>query len=107
MLNPKGGVEHVPASGTDEVLKPAEAAQLVTLAEKVRNLDTLRGEDGKMMPADIEFGFKNGKLGLLQIRPFVESQSALSNPYLTQIDGAQSNRGHAYVPLQSVPKGSQ
>ena len=107
VLNPKGGVEHVPASGTDEVLKPAEAAQLVTLAEKVRNLDTLRGEDGKMMPADIEFGFKDGKLGLLQIRPFVESQSALSNPYLTKIDGAQSNRGHAYVPLQSIPRDSQ
>ncbi|MFP8874922.1 MAG: hypothetical protein VCB42_10485, partial [Myxococcota bacterium] len=94
-------------SGTDQVLKPAEAAQLVTLAEKVRNLDTLRGEDGKMMPADIEFGFKDGKLGLLQIRPFVESQSALSNPYLTKIDGAQGKGNHAYVPLRSVPRNSQ
>ena len=107
VLNPKGGVGHVPASGTDQVLKPAEAAQLVTLAEKVRNLDTLRGEDGKMMPADIEFGFKDGKLGLLQIRPFVESQSALSNPYLTKIDGAQGKGNHAYVPLRSVPRNSQ
>ena len=91
-LNPAGGVKHVPASGTDEVLKPAETAQLITLAKKVRNLDSLRGEDGEMMPADIEFGFKDGKLGLLQIRPFVESQSALSNPYLTKIDGAQGNK---------------
>ena len=106
-LNPKGGVRHVPASGTDEVLKPAETAQLITLAEKVRNLDSLRGEDGEMMPADIEFGFKDGKLGLLQIRPFVESQSALSNPYLTKIDGAQGNKNHAYVPLKSIPKAGQ
>ena len=59
------------------------------------------------MPADIEFGFKDGKLGLLQIRPFVESQSALSNPYLTKIDGAQGNKNHAYVPLKSIPKAGQ
>lgn len=35
---------------------------------------------------DIELGFKDGKLFLFQIRPFVENQNALSHPYLQKMD---------------------
>ena len=105
ILNPKGGVSRVPASGTDRLLKPKEAEQLVALAKQVNaGFDSLKDEQGNQMPADIEFAFKDGKLALLQIRPFVESSSALSNAYLMQLDGGNESSSRAFVPLDSVPR---
>ena len=34
---------------------------------------------------DVEFGFKNDKLWLFQIRPFVENKQAKSSEYLSSI----------------------
>jgi hypothetical protein len=36
-------------------------------------------------PFDIELGFKDGKIYLFQVRPFVENKNALSSDYLESI----------------------
>ena len=98
-----GGVSKLPASGTAEVLKRAEIEQLIAISKDVGRFPTLRDESGNALPADIEFAFKNGKLALLQIRPFVESKTALHNQYLNNLDEEFRKRGAARVDLMEIP----
>jgi hypothetical protein len=98
-----GGISRLPASGTTEVLKPAEIEQLIAMSEKVSRFPTLRDEAGNTLPADIEFAFKDGKLALLQIRPFVESKSAQRNAYLRSLDEEFHKRSAARVDLMGIP----
>jgi len=102
-LSPAGGIDHVPASGTPAVLKREEIDQLITLAGEVAKFPSLRDEQGVVLPADIEFGFKDGRLALLQIRPFVESAAAQQNLYLLQLDAGLRERGQASVVLDATP----
>ena len=51
----------------------------------------------------MEFGFKDGQLALLQIRPFVESESALTNPILAKLDSETKRGADVRVPLGAVP----
>jgi len=103
VLSPTGGIDHLPASGTAAVLQREEIDQLIALAADVAKFPTLRNERGEVLPADIEFGFKDGQLALLQIRPFVESAAAQQNLYLQQLDAGLSTRGQASVKLDAVP----
>ena len=41
--------------------------------------------DAKNQAYDVEFGFKDDKLWLFQIRPFVENKQAKSSDYLASI----------------------
>jgi phosphoenolpyruvate synthase/pyruvate phosphate dikinase len=102
-LSNTGGIDHVPASGTSAVLQREEIDQLITLAGEVSKFPSLRDELGVVRPADIEFGFKGGRLALLQIRPFVESAAAQQNLYLLQLDAGLRERGQASVDLDAVP----
>ncbi|MFV1978410.1 MAG: PEP/pyruvate-binding domain-containing protein, partial [Myxococcota bacterium] len=101
-----GGVSKVPASGTTEVLKPGEIEQLIAMSREVTRFPTLRDEEGHLLPADIEFAFKDGKLALLQIRPFVENKSAQRNQYLSELDAGLELRSTARVDLAGIPKES-
>jgi hypothetical protein len=104
-LLPTGGVAHVPASGTDRVLQPGEIAKIVSFSRIVGDrFPSLRDESGGHLPADVEFGFLNGELTLLQIRPFVENKSAQQSGYLSQIDASFRERGSARVSLDAVPR---
>jgi hypothetical protein len=104
-LLPTGGVAHVPASGTDRVLQPGEIAKIVSFSRIVGDrFPSLRDESGGHLPADVEFGFLNGELTLLQIRPFVENKSAQQSGYLSQIDASFRERGSARVSLDAVPQ---
>jgi hypothetical protein len=67
----------------------------------------LRDAQGKQLPADIEFAFRDGRLTLLQIRPYVESKSAQRNAYLLGLDEKLRSRSRTVVPLDGVPKESQ
>ena len=102
-----GGIAKAPASGTAEVLKPGEIKQLIAMSKDVTRFPTLRDEDGRLLPADIEFAFKDGKLALLQIRPFVENKSARRNQYLSELDAGLELRSSASVDLSGIPKESQ
>jgi hypothetical protein len=88
------------------VLKPGEIEQLIAMSRDVTRFPTLRDEEGNLLPADIEFAFKNGKLALLQIRPFVENKSAQRNQYLNGLDAGLELRSSAQVDLSGIPKES-
>jgi len=94
---PSGGMRKVPASGRDTLLQPDEIEQLRALAVDVeRRFSMPLAADHRPAPADIEFGFRAGKLELFQIRPFVESRRARQSRYLIDMD-RDSKRGRQQV----------
>ncbi len=104
VLLPGGGIGPEPASGTDAVLSPAEIEKLVALAREVSSFPSLRTEDGRSQPADVEFGFDDrGGLHLLQMRPLVESGSAQRSAHLQQMDRVFDQRGEIEVALDAAP----
>jgi len=102
-LSATGGIDRRPASGDSEVLRRAEVDQLIALAEDVSRFPSLHDETGAVIPADIEFGFKGGKIALLQIRPFVENASAQQNRHLLTLDAGLADRGVTRVDLDGTP----
>ncbi|MCP5150404.1 MAG: phosphoenolpyruvate synthase [Ectothiorhodospiraceae bacterium] len=103
-VDPAGGVTKLPVSGADTVLAPAEIAQLVELA---RGLPTrfpeIVDDQGAPAPADIEFGFLDGRLALFQIRPFLESRRARGSAYLNALDEGLAGRADDMVRLDRPP----
>ena len=89
-----GGIARLPVSGRETLLGPGEAKQLIAFADEIPKQFPQLGEDGKPVPADVEFAFVDGKLWLLQIRPFNESRAARGAAYLVQMDKAlEANLG--------------
>ncbi len=103
--NPAGGVDKLPVSGSDTVLQPDEIRQLITFAKELPDkFPPITDDDGNPAPADIEFGFLDGKLHLFQLRPFLESRHARGSSYLNKMDQSlQGNMGNP-VNMQEVPK---
>jgi hypothetical protein len=94
----------VPASGRARVLEPEEIEQLRTLAADVEQRFPMPAVEGRPSPpADIEFGFRAGRLALFQIRPFVESQRARRSQYLIDIDRGGAPAREATVDLRRPP----
>ena len=83
-----GGIAKLPVSGRDTLLTPDEAKQLIAFADDIPKQFPQLGEDGKPVAADVEFAFVDGKLWLLQIRPFNESREARGASYLIGMDKA-------------------
>ncbi|HEY9198730.1 MAG TPA: PEP/pyruvate-binding domain-containing protein, partial [Gammaproteobacteria bacterium] len=101
---PEGGVGKRPASGRDTVLTPAEIERLRTLADDVERRFPLPDIGaGQRAPADIEFGFRQGRLALFQIRPFVESPRARRSLHLMEMDMAGGITGARPVDLRAAP----
>jgi phosphoenolpyruvate synthase/pyruvate phosphate dikinase len=106
-LSAAGGITRAPTSGSDTVLQPGEIAELVALArEAPERFPLLRGDDGTLRPADVEFGFAGGKLALLQIRPFNESKRARQSAYLRSLDARITGDGVRKISLDAIPKGA-
>lgn len=99
-----GGVRKLPVSTADRVLQNNEIEQLIALA---RDLPTRFPEvvnaAGKPAPADIEFGFLDGELALFQIRPFLDSDKAMGNAVLRELDAPLAERRDLAVRLDEVP----
>jgi hypothetical protein len=99
-----GGIRKLPASGRDTVLTMPEIEQLRALADDVEQRFPMpKDETGLPAPADIEFGFRDGRLALFQIRPFVESMRARRSAYLVNMDRDSAGQGHASVNLRQRP----
>ncbi len=104
VLSPSGGIDHPRASGAEAVLTPAEIGVLSRFAREVPfRFPSLRDAAGNPLPADVEFAFRNGKLALLQIRPFVENKRAQRSQYLSRLDAGLRSASGGVVPLDAVP----
>jgi hypothetical protein len=104
VLPATGGIEEVPVSGDEVVLKPNEITQLIELANNLPNrFPAITNAAGEPAPADIEFGFVAGKLQLFQIRPFLESARARSSSYLHTLDANLADAAKVNVALDRPP----
>ncbi|MDX1765160.1 MAG: PEP/pyruvate-binding domain-containing protein, partial [bacterium] len=87
VLRPEGGVARMPSEIKDHLLGAGEMEQLTGLARSVhRHFPALHDNEGNALPADIEFGFLEGRMVLFQIRPFLESKRASRSNYLNALD---------------------
>ncbi|NQX90474.1 MAG: phosphoenolpyruvate synthase, partial [Halioglobus sp.] len=99
-----GGVEERPVSGSESVLLPGDIEQLIQFAKELpQRFPSIVDDVGKPAPADVEFGFFNGKLQLFQLRPFLESRKAQGSSYLSSMDEALSNNKTRTVNMQLIP----
>lgn len=99
-----GGVDKLPVSGDDSVLKPDEIKQLITLAKELpKRFPPITDDDGNPAPADIEFGFLNGKLQLFQLRPFLESRDSKGAAYLSDMDKSLQDKLNKSVNMLEIP----
>jgi hypothetical protein len=104
LLDPDGGITKVFSSGTDEVLTPGDIAQLIEFAHSLpRRFPPITDDAGHPAPADVEFGFLDGRLRLFQLRPFLDSASVAGNSYLQQMDERAGDQRDQVVNMTEVP----
>jgi phosphoenolpyruvate synthase/pyruvate phosphate dikinase len=88
MVRPEGGFRDVPTTGSDYVLATDEIRQLRQLAEDaIAKFPPEHDATGVRLPWDIEFGFKEGRLQLFQIRPLVRFREAETLESLAGLEG--------------------
>jgi hypothetical protein len=109
VIQKKGGMAQVPASGTQAVLSQKNIQVLVEFAKSVPDrFPMLQNTQGEPVPADIEFGFLKDKLVLFQIRPFLESSRARQNLFLNRLDQPLREKYAKEIDLDGMPpKGSE
>lgn len=101
---PGGGLRRVRADGPARLLMDTEIERLQALAEDVRRRVPLVDADGQPSPADIEFGFTDGRLALFQIRPLLENRRARASQYLAELDRPLRQGGAIAVDLDQPPR---
>ena len=102
--SPAGGIEKLPVSGDESVLKPDEISQLIAFSKALpERFPPITDDQGNPAPADIEFGFLDGKLHLFQLRPFLESRKARGSDYLSTMDESLQGALDKPVNMQEVP----
>jgi hypothetical protein len=104
VLLKEGGVAKIPASGTSAVLTPEDIAVLIDFADSVHErFPKLLDAQGRVVPADIEFGFFRNRLVLFQIRPFLESLQTRQNLFLNSLDQTLAQNYALTVDLDQIP----
>jgi hypothetical protein len=94
----------VPTSGSDQVLTPDDIAQVIEFARGLpRRFPPITDDAGQPVPADVEFGFLDGRLRLFQLRPFLGSASVAGNTYLQQMDARAGSNLDRLVDMTEVP----
>ena len=102
--SPTGGVDKLPTSGDESVLQPDEIKQLIRFTRELpKRFPPITDDQGNPAPADIEFGFLDGKLHLFQLRPFLESRKARGSSYLSKMDEALDGSMDKTVDMQEIP----
>ncbi|HUR31399.1 MAG TPA: PEP/pyruvate-binding domain-containing protein, partial [Saprospiraceae bacterium] len=80
-----GGSVRKEATFEKRILSPGNLADLRMIAQKIQQeLPNVPGINTKG-PWDIELGFKDNKIWLFQVRPFVENKQAAASEFLQQI----------------------
>ena len=107
VLGRSGGLQEVPVSGSDRVLKPAEAKLLITFVNELpKRFPPIVNDKGQPAPADVEFGFLKGKLRLFQLRPFLESAKVQDSGYLKSLDKNMKGKMGQTIDMNAIPKGN-
>ena len=99
-----GGIARLPASGAETLLTSNEVRQLIAFSEEIEKRFQQLDERGQPAAADVEFAFVNGRLWLLQIRPFNESRQAQASAYLAKMDAALEKNMARMVNLREAIK---
>ncbi|WP_373072902.1 PEP/pyruvate-binding domain-containing protein [Zeaxanthinibacter enoshimensis] len=84
-LPASGGVKKYYATFEEPILNPGNIESIRDIAAEIRNKIQGSGEADYKGAYDVELGFKNNKLWLFQIRPFVENTNARTSEYLNSI----------------------
>ncbi|MGB5640786.1 MAG: PEP/pyruvate-binding domain-containing protein, partial [Sedimenticolaceae bacterium] len=101
---PGGGVDRLPVSGDEALLKPDEIKRLIRFAKELPDrFPPITDDQGNPAPADIEFGFLDGELRLFQLRPFLESRKARGSNYLSDMDKSLQATVDKKVNMLEVP----
>ena len=99
-----GGVDKLPTSGDESLLQPDEIKQLIQFAKELpQRFPPITDDQGNPAPADIEFGFLDGKLHLFQLRPFLESRKARGSEYLSKMDESLEGSMDKTVNMREIP----
>ncbi len=107
VLGRSGGLQEVPVSGSDRVLKPAEAKLLIAFVNELpKRFPPIVNDKGQPAPADVEFGFLKGKLRLFQLRPFLESAKVQDSGYLKSLDKNMKGKMGQTIDMNAIPKGN-
>ncbi len=102
--DPAGGLMHLPTSGTLNVLKDPEIAQLIDFAKHLPDrFPPITDDQGNPAPADVEFGFLDGKLRLFQLRPFLDSRMTGGIAYLREMDRHLKDAHKVTVDMEGTP----
>ncbi len=80
-----GGTEKKVATFEKLILNYQNLNEIRTLAKTIRETLTRETQSDYLGAYDVELGFKDNKIWLFQIRPFVENKKALSSQYLESI----------------------
>ncbi|WP_373019431.1 PEP/pyruvate-binding domain-containing protein, partial [Muriicola sp.] len=80
-----GGTERRIATFEEPILNNRNKADIRNLATSLREILPRETESDYKGAYDVELGFKDNKLWLFQIRPFVENKRALGSAYLESI----------------------
>jgi hypothetical protein len=99
-----GGIAKLPTSGAETLLTLNEVRQLIAFSEEIEKRFQQHDERGQPAAADVEFAFVNGRLWLLQIRPFNESRQAQASAYLAKMDEALEKNMARMVNLREAIK---
>jgi hypothetical protein len=81
-LSPNGGTRVKEAALNGPIMDQDRIAKVNSFSKELISTMESRGIEG---PYDVELGFKDGKIWLFQVRPFVENKGALSSEYLQSI----------------------
>jgi len=98
-----GGLNKVPVTASSQVLNHNEIAQLRKLVHLLPQRFPLHDTEGRLLPADVEFGFLHDRLALFQIRPYVEQTGARRNAFLINMDKGLVQNAQVTVDLGQVP----
>jgi hypothetical protein len=99
-----GGVAKVPTSGAETLLKADDVRQLIAFSDEITKRFQQFDDRGQPAAADVEFAFVEGRLVLLQIRPFNESRQAQASAHLAKMDQALEKNLDHMVNLREAVK---
>jgi len=106
LLSPRGGVVKVPITTMGPLLSREEIDILRRFTATLpQRFPELKDAEGRPVAADVEFGFRAGRLALFQIRPFLNSPAARQSRFLTGLDRQVRSTAGKTVDLNKIPGG--